>query len=144
MVSSLSSNFVKEDISLLIQAIDDWETNGTHEYAMAMAVKNSPLPPEDNEFYDFIASLKKQFSQRELELARLKEEKQEKAVMLKAKLFLARKEIEINEVFDFASQTSESPQGEFDSSAKKLALAEKFIDEVGIRKHYEEFLAGKK
>ena len=118
MVSSLSSNFVKEDISLLIQAIDDWETNGTHEYAMAMAVKNSPLPPEDNEFYDFIASLKKQFSQRELELARLKEEKQEKAVMLKAKLFLARKEIEINEVFDVASQASESPQLGFECSAK--------------------------
>ncbi len=142
MVSSLSSNFVKEDINLLIQAIDDWETNGTYEYATAMAVKNMPLPPEENEYYDFIASLKKQFSQRELELVRLKEEKQEKAVMLKAKLFLVRKEIEINEVFDFASRTEVAMQST--DSAKKLTLAEQFIDELGVRRHYEEFLAGQK
>ncbi len=140
-MGSLESSFIKEDLDFLIQAINDWETIGTQGYNMAMYIKQIPLPPEEDESHEMIRGLKEQFRQQEAELLKLRNDKQEKATFLKAKLFLARRDVEINKLFDFANKTTDLPQGEFDSSAKKLALAEKFIDDLGVRSHYDKFLS---
>jgi len=138
-MSSLDSAFVKEDINILIEAVDDWEKLNTREYAMMMAIKNMPMPSEDNETYGTIKALKQQASQHEKTITQEKEFNQERAVFLKAKLYLAKKDVEINGLFNLSDHVSdEGPKGEF--SSKRLELAEKFIEGMGVQSYYDKYL----
>lgn len=104
-MSELSSKFTREDIETLLEAMGDWEMVGNHEFHILQLIKSAPMPPQDHEAFEAMASIKEHFKKREKEIKRSRETKQEKAVFLKAKLMLVRREININDLFDMAANT---------------------------------------
>lgn len=165
MASELKSTFSKEDVATLIEAMGDWEMVGNHEFHVLQLIKNAPMPPEDHEAHDYMQQIKDHFYKREKDIMASRETRQEKAVMLKAKLMLVRRDMAINTLFDMAN-TAESSASEAagtvvaemptvssepappipmaetsDDSQEALRKAEKFIDDLGVWKHYQKFLA---
>jgi len=153
-MASLESTFSREDIETLIDSLTDWELSRNQEYHLMEMIKSAPMPPEDHEAYDMMLDIKNQFRQRERDIIDTRKLCQERAVMLKAKLMLARQELAIDQLFDFASNTTTeevAPKKEKDvtpktevpeSEAKKsLDLAEHFIKDLGVWDHYQKFLS---
>lgn len=99
-MGTLNSNFTKEDLNTLIEAIDDWEMIGNYEYHQAQAIKNVVLPPEDHESYEIIKSIKEQFRKREKEIKEMRVVRQERAVFTKAKLMMLRQDMAINKLME--------------------------------------------
>jgi hypothetical protein len=62
------------------------------------------MPPEDHEAFEPFQYLRNMFKQREKEIERNRTMRQEKAVFLKAKLMLARQDMDVNSLFDFSSE----------------------------------------
>jgi len=143
-MGQLSSKFEMKDIEMLIDSIDDWESMRNQEFHMLNAIKSTPMPPEDHEAFEPFQYLKNMFIQREREIERNRTMRQEKAVFLKAKLMLARQDMDVNSLFDFSSE--EEPKvsnnnSESGSYQKKWELAEAFIKDLGVWSHYETFLS---
>lgn len=169
-MGNLTSAFTRDDIATLIESIDDWEMIGSHEFNMMKMVLNAPLPPEDHEAYEVMTQIKSYFWSKEREIKEHRMNRQEKAVFLKAKLMLVRRDMDVNSVFEMATEedtappattpnlgpapvsfsqscssvNSSPPTGSFANvveSASKLALAEFFIRDLGVWDHYQKFLA---
>ena len=126
MVSSLESTFSKEEMQTLLDSITDWEISRNQEYHVMQMVKNIPLPAEDDESYEYVSELKRQFRLREDNILDSRMARQEKAIFLKAKLMMVIKDMGRNELFDF--------EGQKDSD--NLKLAEKCIKEAGLWDDY--------
>jgi hypothetical protein len=160
-MSDLTSKFTREDIETLIEATGDWETLGNHEFHVMSMFKGAPMPPEDHEAFEVMQQIKDHFRKREKEILASRAVRQEKAVFLKAKLMMARKDLGISQLFDLAAATDanspmpvkEVPKSEEDAeapvakapkapanAAQKLADAEFFIKDLGVWGHYEKFL----
>lgn len=139
-MGQLNSALSKEDLNTLIEAMDDWELFGNSEFHMMSAVKNAPLPPEDQEEqYEFVKRIKDHYKRREKEIKDTRAIRQEKAIFTKAKLMLIRQDIGIGKLFEPTTTT----EGEVSSeSPSKLALAEFFIKDMGVWQHYVKFLQG--
>lgn len=170
-MGEIKSSFSSEDIKTLLEAMSDWESMGNQEFHLLGMVKGAPMPPEDHEAYEYMQNIKDHFRNREKDIMASREMKQEKAVFLKAKLMLVRKDMAIDKLFDMAANTeldiSDAPiervppqpvstdNGEEVEEvkvpvttpegdlAKKLELAEFFIKDLGVWAHYEKFLAEK-
>lgn len=160
-MSSLDSKFTQKDLETLIEAMGDWESLGNHEFHVLQMVKNIPMPPEDHEAFEFIQKLKEHFRNREREINDSRRDRQEQAVFLKAKLMMARKELEIEQVFDMAANIDvssapskapqESPSADTvapsatgSDAEKRLADAEFFIKDLGVWDHYQTFLTDRR
>lgn len=162
-MSILESRFSREDLETLIEAMGDWESLGNHEFHVLQMVKNIPLPPEDHEAYEFIGKLKEHFRNRERSINDSRLTRQEKAVFLKAKLMMARKDLGINQLFDMAAEAAASEPYEAETvppemgvsaapakaekkseAAARLEAAEFFIKDLGVWDHYQTFLADRK
>lgn len=165
-MAELVSKLTREDIETLIEAMGDWEMIGNHEFHVMSMIKNAPMPPEDHEAYDIMAQIKEHYRKRAKEIEASRVVRQEKAVFLKAKLMLARKDLGINQLFDLAANTDpNSPmptpkvaeEGGFEPATngkavkvpvqtsdgdaqKKLEAAEFFIKDLGVWDHYRKFL----
>jgi hypothetical protein len=172
-MSDLSSQFTREDIETLIESVGDWEMLGNQEYHVAQMIKNAPMPPEDHEAHEAMTQIKEHFKKRERDLKRSREVRQERAVFLKAKLMLVRKDLGINALFDMTVNTDpnspmpEKREDDEDNEAppkkaspqkvmirkkipvqageegKRLQLAEFFIKDLGVWDHYQKFLSEK-
>ncbi len=164
-MSSFDSRFSRSDIETMIEAVGDWESLGNNEFHALQMVKNIPVPPEDHEGYEYIQNLKDYFRRREKEINDSRMTRQEKAVFIKTKLMLARRDSAVNELFDMAADavavgadadtkaraTSAAPAATNDDEKmaevavlrRKLELAEYFINDLGVQKHYDAFLAEK-
>ena len=148
-MGNLSSRFEMKDLEMLIDSIDDWESMRNQEFHMLNAIKGTPMPPEDHEAFEPFQYLKNMFKQREKEIERNRTMRQEKAVFLKAKLMLARQDMDVNSLFDFASEeepkvsnnNSETQSSESGSYQKRWESAEEFIKDLGVWSHYETFLS---
>lgn len=139
-MGTLSSALSREDIETLIEAMDDWEMFGNQEFHMMSAVKNVPLPSEENEEqYEFIKKVKDYYKQREKEIKQTRAIRQEKAIFTKAKLMLIRQDIGIGQLFEPSTSPDNIPNGNAVDNVK-LALAEYFIKDMGVWKHYVDFL----
>lgn len=161
-MGELSSQFTREDIETLLEAMGDWEVLGNHEFHVMQMIKGAPLPPEDHEAFEVMQQIKEHYRKREKDIKASREVRQEKAVFLKAKLMLVRKELGINQLFDMSANTdpnSPMPQPKDESEApepkakpkkadpdvaKKLEMAEFFIKDLGVWPHYEKFLVEQK
>lgn len=160
-MSELSSKFTREEIQTLIDAVDDWENLGMGEWHIAEAVKNSPMPDEGHEAYEMMKAVKEHFRKREMIINDNKEVRMERAVFLKAKLFMVRKALNIDALFEMPVDTSSPPPkaapiaevvaeksdsdlpAEDSASVEALKQAEFFIRDLGVWGHYEKFLADK-
>ena len=166
-MSELTSKFTRDDIETLIESIGDWEMLGNQEWHLLNMIKNAPLPPEDHEAFDYMQQIKDHFRKREREIEDSRVTRQEKAVFLKAKLMLVRRDMGIDQLFEMAADTlpteapappekapvmsgapAESgvkiPVSTPDADLKRrLELAEFFIEDLGVKDHYERFLAEK-
>ena len=165
-MSELKSSFSKDDIQTLIESMDNWESMGNQEFHLMNMIKNAPMPPEDHEAYEHMEHIKEHFRNRERDIEATKHMRQEKAVFLKAKLMLVRRDLDIDQLFEMAidedvpetqstsaeddnSQTIipehdhttapliSTPRESLDSS---LELAEFFIKDLGVWDHYQKFL----
>lgn len=158
-MAELTSKFNRQDIETLIKAIGDWEMLGDQEYRMMLAIKNAPLPPEDSEAYEVWSHIKEQFQLRERHIVSEREQRQEEAVFLKAKLMLTRREMGISDLFEMAAESvpqvvtpkpcakTKPCSGTIAGKPEKpsdLELAEFFIKDLGVWDHYQKFLAEKK
>lgn len=164
-MSELSSKFTKDDVQTLLDSMSDWEMLGNHEFHMMQAVRNAPLPPEDSgESYEVMNQIKEHFKRREKEIMATREMRQEKAIFLKAKLMLIKRDMGINQLFDMATSVSAEPVGqgsvpvesgcevpveailvpENNEAQKSLELAEFFIKDLGVWDHYSKFLKEQK
>lgn len=167
-MGDLSSQFTREDIETLIESVGDWEMLGNHEFHVMQMIKGAPLPPEDHEAYEVMQQIKEHYKKREKDLLRSREVRQERAVFLKAKLMLVRRDLGVNQLFNMAINTDpnspapekketvepKSSHGEGvvkvpvkcgdDENKKKLELAEFFIKDLGVWEHYQKFLTEKK
>lgn len=168
-MGELSSKFSRDDIETMLEAIGDWEMLGNQEFHVLQMIKNAPLPPDDHEAHEAMQNIKDHFKRREKDIMRSREVRQERSIFLKAKLMLVRKDIGISQLFDMAASVDPNstltPKEESESSGfegeggvtepkakskdtvaslrKKLELAEFFIDDLGVKSHYEKFLADK-
>lgn len=149
-MSELSSKFSQQDIETLIESMDDWELMGNQEYHILQMIKSAPLPPEDHEAYDVMSQIKDHFKKRERDIKKNRQIRQERATFLKCKLMMVRNDLGANELWDMAANGELSPVKKEDDNkdlqddcVKKLRLAEEFIDDLGVRKHYNTFLAEK-
>ena len=160
-MGTLSSSLDRADVETLIDAMGDWEAVGNHEFHVMNMVKSAPIPPEDHEAHEFITNIKSHFKEREKDIKATREIRQEKAIFVKAKLALIKKDLGIDELFDNARQDDlidkpakkggvpdrdkcvEKRKGD-PGLAEKLRLAEEFIKDLGVQAHYEKFLAEKK
>lgn len=156
-MGDLSSKFSREDIETLLDAMNDWEALGSHEWHMMTAVKNAPMPPEDHEAYEIFANVKEYFRKREKDIKESRITRQERAVFLKAKLMLVRRDMGINQLFEMATEAELPPvEGATTEAAgpdvgpipeftlvdsAKLERAEFFIKDLGVWDHYQKFLA---
>jgi hypothetical protein len=131
----LSSKFTRRDLETLIEAVGDWELVGSQEFIFLQQVKEMPLPPEDHEAFEICKRTKEYYLQRERAILLSREQRAEDAVFLKAKLMMIRKEMQIADLF-----TMETEQPEVTGNVDKLKLAEHFIEDLGVWKHYENFL----
>tara|TARA_Y100000034_G_C6845233_1_gene382845 strand:- start:332 stop:850 length:519 start_codon:yes stop_codon:yes gene_type:complete len=168
-MSELSSKFTRDDLETLIDSIGDWEQLGNQEWHLLNMIKNAPMPPEDHEAFEHMQGIKNHFRSREREIEDSRQTRQEKAVFLKAKLMLVRRDMGIDQLFEMAAEAS-SPQEpapvekvpvpvsteRSDSEGVKipvkdsgneaqgsLELAEFFIRDLGVWDHYQKFLAEK-
>ncbi len=153
-MTQLQAEFSREDLETLIEAMGEWEIVANEEYHALNMVKNIPMPDQDSEFFEYISKLKEQFSKREKDIRASREVRQEKAVFLKAKLMLVRRELGINQLFDMAGSTSptvETPVASKPVSVENnpeaqtaLELAEYFIKDLGTWDFYQKFLKEKR
>ena len=152
-MSTLDSRFSREDIETLIEAMGDWELLGNNEYYLSQKVKSIPLPEENHEAHDYILQLKDYFRSREKEINESRITRQEKAVFLKAKLMMARRDAGINSLFDMAGDISSSVEHQVKKTSppnatisdaeyleNKLELAEYYIQDIGAWDYYQKFL----
>lgn len=146
-MASLDSALTPEDLQTLIEAMNDWETIGNSEYMVMNHVKSMPMPPEDHEAFEYIKQVKEMFAQREKDIKTTRELRMEKAIFVKAKLMLAKRDQGISKLFAEASNpvietTPQSqPLKEMTAEDKtKLELAEYFIRDLGVWKNYCKFL----
>lgn len=165
-MSDLSSKFSREDIETLIEAMGDWEMLGNQEFHVLQMIKSAPMPPEDHEAFDVMQQIKNHFRNREKDIMRSREVRQERAVFLKAKLMLVRKDLGISQLFEMAAEVDTSApskpkdevregEGWVDASTPKaprqgvmdyeeaLKKAEFFIKDLGVWDHYQKFLSEK-
>lgn len=162
-MGELSSKFSRDDIETLLEAIGDWEMLGNQEFHVLQMIKNAPMPPDDHEAHEAMQNIKDHFKRREKDIMRSREVRQERSIFLKAKLMLVRKDIGITQLFDMAAAVDpntpltpkeeecgegcetvqETKRDTVASLRKKLELAEFFIDDLGVKSHYEKFLAEK-
>jgi hypothetical protein len=161
MASEMSSQFTRDDIEILIESIGDWEMNGSQEYNVAQMIKAIPLPDEDHPQYDVVREAKEHFRRRERLIAQKRADRQEKAVFIRAKLFLTRREVNVNQIFDMAADFSDAPltpqveedqfvptsdespkssSKDLEDYKKRLELAEFFINDLGVGANYRAFL----
>lgn len=162
-MSTLDTRFNRDDLETLIEAMGDWESLGNHEFHVLQMVKSMPMPPEDHEAFEMVQRLKDHFRGREKDIKDSRVTRQEKAVFLKAKLMLVRKEVGINALFDMAAQASETEReretvppeagvsADVETSSdeesllkRQLADAEFFIKDLGVWEHYQTFLKDRK
>lgn len=155
----LDSRFTREDLETLIESMSEWEVLGNYDFNVLQMIKAAPMPPQDHEAYEMMSQIKDHFRQREKEILATRTTRQEKAVFIKAKLMMARKELGIKQLFDMAAhvdptvmpvsqetQSSESPTTSPDeivsSFKQKLKLAEYFIKDMGtgVWDYYQKFL----
>lgn len=158
-MSELSSKFSRKDIETLIEAIGDWEQLGNHDFHVLNMIKNIPIPPEEDEdAHEAITQIKDHFRRREKDILRSRDVRQEQAVFLKAKLMLIRKDLGIDQLFEMAADASIESQpeaaeqkvvpkkvkkSEFEKLRRQLELAEFFIVDLGVKNHYDKFVAEK-
>lgn len=151
-MAELNTNFTKEDIETLIEAMGDWEYQSSQDYILLNMLKKMPMPTEDHASHAFMQDLRQQYLDREREILRNRDVQQEKAVLLKAKLILARQDASINRLFDMAAAVSPTssnhvPQNEQNENVEqlksRLSLAEEFIKDMMIWSHFEKFVAEK-
>jgi len=167
-MASLESEFTRDDIETLIESMSDWEMIGNQEYHLMQMIRNAPMPPEDHEAFEMMEHIKDHFRAREKEINESRVTRQEKAVFLKAKLMMARRDMGINQLFDFAagadapqrpSEAVQTPEPVAPRSAPQeskkavkvhvkaagdakeaLQMAEHFIRDLGVWDHYQKFL----
>jgi hypothetical protein len=142
-MGELTSSFSQDDIATLIDAMSDWESVGNEEYHIMQVVKAHPLPDNEHESYEFIRQMKEHFKQREKDLKRERNIRQEKAILVKAKLVLLRQEGGISKLFEVAAEEAEDKKEEptlTKAQQNRLELAEFFINDLGVWKMYQKFL----
>ena len=146
-MGELSSKFSRPDVETLIEALGDWELVGTQDYSLLQMIEQSPMPPEENEeAYEMVRQVKEHYRNRKKEILANRAMRQEKAIFLKAKLMLVRKDMEIEGLFEMESDPTVPVQvgPPLDKScASALALAEFFIKDLGVWDHYQKFLVEK-
>lgn len=165
-MGELSSKFSRDDIETLLEAIGDWEMLGNQEFHVLQMIKNAPMPPDDHEAHEAMQNIKDHFRRREKDIMRSREIRQERSIFLKAKLMLVRKDIGISQLFDMAAAvdpnstltpkekedlgfegqggvTETKGKDTVESLRRKLELTEFFINDLGVKSHYEKFLADK-
>lgn len=158
-MGELTSKFSRDDLETLLEAMGDWESLGNQEWHLAQMVRNSPMPPEDHEAYEMMQAVKEHFHRREKEIKANRETRQERAVFLKAKLMMVRRDMGIDQLFEMATRTdlveevasepevkSEVKQATpvlsgGEDFQKRLERAEYFIRDLGVWGHYEKFLS---
>lgn len=126
-MSELSNKFTHEDIETLIEAMNDWENIGTQEWQIAKQLKKIPMPPKNHEAYPYIASIKQHFAKRSEEINRTKNIKEEKAVLMKAKLMLVRRELAANQLFNMVENVD--PNSPLPQEAPEAVDSENYEDE---------------
>jgi hypothetical protein len=151
----LDSALSREDLETLIEAMGDWEAVENHEFHLMSAVKSAPMPSEDHEQYELVKQLKDYYKNREKQIKETRKVRQEKAIFTKAKLMLMRQDLGIGQLFNPPLVDSPlSDEGEAVVEAApvikkearsidllRLALAEYFINDMGVWNHYRGFLA---
>jgi hypothetical protein len=161
-MGQLDSRLTPEDVETLLDSISDWEMVGNQEYYIMNMVRSIPMPAEENDTFEAIKGIKEHFRTREKEIKESRAIRQEKAIFLKAKLLLAKRDAAIDKLFDptpvdiqstppkkepgmvedrptilpFKDDKSTAPD-----FAQRLVLAEEYIKDVGIWKNYTTFLA---
>jgi hypothetical protein len=99
-----------------------------------------------------VAAIKDHYKKREKDIKDSQVTRQERAVFLKAKLMLVRRDMGINALFEMATetpavatQTTETKDMPVVAEASdKLSKAEFFIRDLGVWDHYQKFLEEKK
>lgn len=109
-MSELKSSFTRDDIETLIESMDFWESMGNQEFHLMNMIKNAPMPPEDHEAFDSMQQIKDHFRSRERDIAATRATRQEKAVFLKAKLMLVRRDLSIDQLFEMATESTPETQ----------------------------------
>lgn len=162
-MGELSSKFTRDDVETLIEAMNDWESLGNQEYHILQMIKNAPMPPDDHEAHEAMNQIKEHFRRREKDIMRSRDVRQERAVFLKAKLLLVRKDLGLSQLFEMATEPGEPAidakvaqktfteggvdapvtTGGPDEVRTKLELAEFFIRDLGVWTHYQNFLKEK-
>lgn len=162
-MSELTSKFSRDDIETLIEATGDWEVLGNQEWQVSQMVKSMPMPPEDHEAYEMMEHVKDHFRQRERSLSQNRAVRQEKSVFLKAKLMLIRRDMQVSDLFEMATDpNTPSPQPAVSEPSsestsrlqklqrqnqelkEKLETAEFFIKDLGVEQHYQKFIADRR
>ena len=163
-MSELKSSFTRDDLETLIESMNFWESMGNQEFHLMNMVKNAPMPPEDHEAFEPWQAIKEHFRSRERDIEATRQTRQEKAVFLKAKLMLVRRDTAIDQLFDMATEatpeTQSAPVEDVpqtvtpdhdhttpplepavpESLGSSLELAEFFIKDLGVWEHYQKFL----
>jgi hypothetical protein len=162
IMGELSSKFSREDIEVLLEATSDWEALGSQEWHLMNMVKSAPMPPDDHEAYEMVSAIKEHFAKREKDIKESRVTRQERAVFLKAKLMLVRRDMAVNQLFEMAvedtpqdvaapvhvpvkcenSEAVSIPVRSGDAAAA-LEKAEFFIKDLGVWDHYQKFLKEK-
>lgn len=109
-MSELKSSFTRDDLETLIESMDFWESMGNQEFHLMNMIKNAPMPPEDHEAFDSMQQIKDHFRSRERDIEATRQTRQEKAVFLKAKLMLVRRDLSIDQLFDMATEATPEAQ----------------------------------
>jgi hypothetical protein len=152
-MGELTSKFSRDDIETLLEAANDWESIGSQEFHLMNMVRSAPMPPDDHEAFEMVQAIKDHFKKRERDIKESRTTRQERAVFLKAKLMLVRRDMGINQLFEMATENSEVasevketiPATEgiaaLSGLAAKLERAEFFIRDLGVWDHYEKFVS---
>lgn len=154
-MGELTSKFSRDDIEVLLEATNDWESLGSQEWHLMNMVKGAPVPDAKQypEAYEMVTAIKAHFKKREKDIKDSRVTRQERAVFLKAKLMLVRRDMGINQLFEMATEDATPEQVAVAELAREqansvsvpvstnaLMKAEFFIRDLGVWNHYQRFL----
>ena len=149
-MGQLTSALNKEEIEVLIEAMNNWEAIGNQEIYLMSLVQKQPMPDENDETYEFVKAIKEHYKKHEKDIKTTREIRQEKSILTKAKLVMIRQDLGINELFENSKATPDTKvvdeiakngkQGLNQIDKKRLELAEAYIKDLGVWHMYEKFL----
>lgn len=151
VMKDLKASLGTADLEVLLEAMQEWENLGNHDYYVMQQVRNMPIPSEEEseQWNKIITQLKAHYSEREKTIKSDKQVREEKAVFTRAKLMMIRQAVASNKLWnnpEDAGLDEPTParkvvsKVEMEDFKRKYEIAVAYMTDMKIMKFFEPYL----